>query len=87
MSIDHINWTWDEIAYFQIGDVPGRKEPGTGEMDYRNIFKHIHAKAAAAGKSFVMGMEHGNFGPGVEGEKALIDAYVKADSFWDAWHC
>lgn len=50
-------------------------------MDYRNIFKHIHAKAAAAGKSFIMGMEHGNFGPGVEGEKALIDAYVKADSF------
>jgi hydroxypyruvate isomerase len=79
--IDHINWAWDEIAYFQIGDVPGRKEPGTGEMDYRNIFKHIHAKAAAASKSFIMGMEHGNFGPGIEGERALIEAYVKADSF------
>jgi hydroxypyruvate isomerase len=79
--IDHINWAWDEIAYFQIGDVPGRKEPGTGEMHYQNIFKHIHQKSLAAGKSFVMGMEHGNFGPGIEGERALIEAYVKADSF------
>ncbi len=79
--IEHIDWAWDEIAYFQIGDVPGRKEPGTGEMHYHNIFKHIHTKAGAAGKTFVLGMEHGNFGPGVEGERALIDAYVKADSF------
>ena len=79
--IEHIDWAWDEIAYFQIGDVPGRKEPGTGEMNYQNIFKHIHQKANAAGKTFVLGMEHGNFGPGVEGERALIEAYVKADSF------
>ena len=79
--IDNIDWTWDEIAYFQIGDVPGRKEPGTGEMNYQNIFKHIHAKSSAAGKTFVYGMEHGNFGPGREGEKALIDAYAKADAF------
>jgi hydroxypyruvate isomerase len=79
--IEHIDWAWDEIAYFQIGDVPGRKEPGTGEMDYRNIFKHIHRRSTAAGRTFIMGMEHGNFGPGLEGEKALIEAYVKADSF------
>ena len=79
--IEHMDWAWDEIAYFQIGDVPGRKEPGTGEMNYQNIFKHIHQKAAAAGKTFVLGMEHGNFGPGIEGERALIEAYVKADSF------
>jgi hydroxypyruvate isomerase len=29
----------------------------------------------------VLGMEHGNALPGAEGEKKLIDAYVKADSF------
>ena len=40
--IPNIDLTWDEIAYFQIGDVPGRKEPTTGEMNYKNIFKHIH---------------------------------------------
>ncbi|MCK7518520.1 MAG: Gfo/Idh/MocA family oxidoreductase [Ignavibacteriales bacterium] len=31
-------------AAFHVGDSPGRKEPGTGEMNYRNIFKHIHGK-------------------------------------------
>ena len=24
---------------FQVGDVPGRKEPGTGEVNWRNVFK------------------------------------------------
>lgn len=67
--------TWSEIAYIQIGDNPGRKEPGTGEIHYGNVFKYIHAK----GFTGVMGMEHGNALPGVEGEKALIEAYRKVD--------
>jgi hydroxypyruvate isomerase len=79
--IEHIDWAWDEIAYFQIGDVPGRKEPGTGEMQYRNIFRHIAERSRAAGKEFVLGMEHGNAVPGTEGERKLIDAYVDADNF------
>ena len=45
--IPHIDWAWPEIGYFQIGDNPGRKEPGTGEVNYRNIFKHIAAKMQA----------------------------------------
>lgn len=79
--IPNINHVWDEIAYFQIGDVPGRKEPGTGELNYRNIFKHVHDRALKEGRGFVFGMEHGNAFPGVEGEQKLIDAYVAADSF------
>lgn len=75
--INNINKSWDEVAYFQIGDNPGRKEPGTGEMNYRNIFKHIYNK----GYKGVMGMEHGNALPGKEGELALIKAYREADSF------
>jgi hydroxypyruvate isomerase len=75
--INNINKSWDEIAYFQIGDNPGRKEPGTGEMNYRNIFKHIYNK----GYRGIMGMEHGNALPGKEGELALIKAYREADSF------
>jgi hydroxypyruvate isomerase len=75
--IANIDKTWDEIGYFQIGDNPGRKEPGTGEMNYRNIFKHIHKK----GYRGIMGMEHGNAKPGKEGEMALIEAYREADSF------
>ena len=39
--IPHIDYAWSEIGYFQIGDNPGRKEPGTGEVNYRNIFKHV----------------------------------------------
>ncbi len=79
--IQHINWAWDEIAYFQIGDEPGRKEPTTGEINYKNIFKHIYNKAKEQNKSFIMGMEHGNFSKGAEGEKALIEAYKEVDKF------
>jgi hydroxypyruvate isomerase len=39
-----IDMCWDEIAYFQIGDNPGRKEPGTGEINYKNIFRHVYNK-------------------------------------------
>jgi hydroxypyruvate isomerase len=65
----------DEIAYLQCGDNPGRKEPGTGEMHYGNIFRHIAAKAP----ELVIGMEHGNSKPGREGEIALIEAYRQVD--------
>jgi hydroxypyruvate isomerase len=79
--IPHIDWAWEEIGYFQIGDNPGRKEPTTGEINYKNIFKHVHAKAAESKRDFIWGMEHGNMFPGVEGEQKLIDAYVWSDSF------
>ena len=75
--IKNIDHCYDEIGYFQIGDNPGRKEPGTGEMNYKNIFKHIHSK----GYTGVLGMEHGNAAPGKEGELALIKAYREADAF------
>jgi hydroxypyruvate isomerase len=68
---------WDEIAYIQTGDNPGRKEPGTGEMNYRNIFKHLAAKST----DMVIGMEHGNSMRGQAGEQAVIDAYRTADDF------
>jgi len=73
--IANMNQVWDEIGYFQIGDNPGRKEPTTGEMNYKNIFKHIHAK----GYKGVLGMEHGNAKPGKEGETALVAAYRTVD--------
>lgn len=75
--IANIDKVWDETPYFQIGDNPGRKEPGTGEMNYKNIFKHIYNK----GYKGVLGMEHGNAKPGKEGEMELIKAYREADSF------
>jgi hydroxypyruvate isomerase len=75
--IPNMNAAWDEVAYIQVGDNPGRREPGTGEINYRNIFRHIHSK----GFTGVVGMEHGNSRQGREGERAVIDAYITADSW------
>jgi len=75
--IPNIDASWEEIGAFHLGDTPGRKEPGTGELNFKNIFKHIHAK----GYQGVLCMEHGNSRPGKEGEKAVIEAYRAADSF------
>lgn len=78
VSVDIV---WDEIGYFQIGDVPGRCEPGTGEINYKNILKHIHQKAKAENKNFIFGMEHFKSKEGIEGEQALLQAYKEIDSF------
>ena len=75
--IPNIDKCWDEIAYFQIGDNPGRNEPTTGEINYRNVFKHIYDK----GFQGVMGMEHGNANEGKDGELAVINAYKLSDAF------
>ena len=73
--IPNIDLAWSEIGYFQIGDNPGRNEPTSGEMNYKNIFRHIQSK----GFTGILGMEHGNAKPGKEGERALIDAYRACD--------
>jgi hydroxypyruvate isomerase len=75
--INNLDAAWDEIGYLQIGNNPGRNEPGTGEMDYQNIFKHIYNK----GYKGILGMEHGMAGKGKEGEMALIKAYRESDDF------
>jgi hydroxypyruvate isomerase len=75
--IPNFNATWDEVAYVQVGDNPGRREPGTGEINYRNVFRHIHSREFDG----IVGMEHGNSRPGREGERAVIDAYRDADAF------
>lgn len=75
--IPNIDMAWDEIAYFQAGDNPGRKEPGTGEINYLNVFKHLHSK----GFEGVIGMEHGKSKGGIEGDQALIAAYRAVDTF------
>ncbi len=73
--IPNIDKAWSEIAYFQIGDNPGRKEPTTGEINYANIFKHLHSK----GFDGILGMEHGNYHKGLEGEVKLLEAYRSVD--------
>lgn len=75
--IPNIEASWNEIAYFQIGDNPGRNEPTTGEINYKNIFRYIYDK----GFNGVLGMEHGNSVNGFEGELKLINSYKKVDNF------
>lgn len=73
--IPNLDAAWDEIAYIQIGDNPGRDEPTTGEINYANVFRHIHEK----GYTGILGMEHGNSRRGEEGELAVIEAYREVD--------
>lgn len=69
--ITNIDQAWNEIGYIQVGDNPGRNQPGTGEMNYLNIFRHLKQK----GYDGIIGMEHGVSGDG----HALIAAYRACD--------
>ncbi len=73
--IMNIDAAWEEIAYIQMGDVPGRKEPLTGEINYKNVFKHIHSK----GFKGVYGMEHGQIDVTLAGDAKLLNAYRTVD--------
>ncbi len=73
--IPNIDAAWARIEYFQVGDNPGRNEPGTGEINYRNIFRHLRTR----GYEGLVGMEHGNSLPDRKGEQAVIDAYIRCD--------
>src|SRR5690606_42107172 len=55
---------WSEIGYIQVDDNPGRREPTTGEINYKNVFKWLHEK----GYDGIVGMEHGMSQSGKEGE-------------------
>ncbi|WP_224485087.1 hydroxypyruvate isomerase family protein [Robertkochia aurantiaca] len=73
--ISNITRCWDEIAYFQMADNPGRKEPGTGEINYANVLKFIAGK----GYTGLVGMEHGVKTEGKDGELRVIEAYREID--------
>ena len=40
--IESVRSNIDRIGHFHVGDVPGRHQPGTGEINYRNVFKAIY---------------------------------------------
>lgn len=75
--INHIRQHYAHIGYLQAGDVPGRKEPGTGEINYQNVFKAVHA----LGYKGIIGMEHGWTKPGIAGMVEGFAQYQKADSW------
>ena len=75
--IPNIDLAWSEIASFHCGDTPGRNEPTTGEINYKNVFKHIYNKEYKG----VICMEHGLSDRSKEGEVRLIEAYRECDNF------
>jgi hydroxypyruvate isomerase len=75
--IPNIKAGWDHIAHYHLGDTPGRKEPTTGEINYRSIFKYLFENKYDG----VLGMEHGKSMKGKEGELALLHAYRWCDAF------
>jgi hydroxypyruvate isomerase len=76
--IPNIEAAWNEIAAFHCGDNPGRNEPTTGEINYRNIFKYLYGKKYDG----TICMEHGISQRGTkEGELRVIQAYRECDSF------
>ena len=70
-----LDYAWDEIAYIQMGDTPGRKEPGSGEINFANVLQHVHDKGY---RGFV-GLEHGISKPGKEGALTALNAYRAID--------
>jgi len=76
--IPNIEAACSEIAAFHCGDNPGRNEPTTGEINYKNVFKYIYSRKFDG----VIGMEHGISNRGTkEGEARVIQAYRECDNF------
>ncbi len=66
--IQNIRAHIDRIGHFHVGDVPGRHEPGTGEINYRNVFKAIYELADRFRGSVAL-----EYGPLAPLEKNLAD--------------
>lgn len=70
-----LDYAYDEIAYYQLADNPGRTEPTTGEINFVNALQHLHEK----GYRGFMGLEHRTKRPGREGALAALEAYRRID--------
>ncbi len=67
--INNIRRYIKEIGHFHFADVPGRHEPGTGEINYRNVFKAIYE----AGYRDIVACELGKTKPTVEMLRILAE--------------
>jgi len=75
--IPNMDAAWSEIAALHCGDNPGRMEPTTGEINYKNVFKFVYSK----GYQGTICMEHGMKSRTKEGEARVIEAYRECDNF------
>ena len=73
--LENLELAWDEIAYFQVADNPGRVEPGVGEINFGTIMRRIADK----GFSGIIGMEFGPSLAGLAGEVSMLNAIHSID--------
>ncbi|MDT5004579.1 MAG: hydroxypyruvate isomerase [Mycobacterium sp.] len=66
----------DAIGEIQVADVPGRCEPGTGEINYPAIARALRD----IGYTGTVGMEAWTAGEGEAGSEAALDAFRRAFS-------
>jgi hydroxypyruvate isomerase len=74
--IDLIRRCGDAIGEIQVADVPGRCEPGTGEINYPAIAKALRD----IGFTGTIGMEAWASGDSIEGSEAALEAFRSAFS-------
>jgi hydroxypyruvate isomerase len=66
---------WPLIGHIQVADVPGRHEPGTGEINYPFVLRHI------AGKDYqgAIGLEYYPSTPRPEDSLTWVHPYLQPD--------
>ncbi len=74
--IRNMDRCWEDIAYFQLADNPGRREPGSGEINFVNLLRRVYRK----GYTGILGMEHLVSGAGRAGEQAVIRVYEQLNA-------
>lgn len=71
--LETLDRAWNYIGAIQIADCPGRCEPGTGEINFENLLRHIHMNAWNG----LIELEHAVSMPGREGEDAVLDVCTR----------
>jgi hydroxypyruvate isomerase len=69
----HLKDGFDQLAYAQVADTPGRHEPGTGEVNYARVLKQLHD----LGYRGYVGLECWP----IEGEQKAAERVFAADSW------
>lgn len=64
----NLDLTYDVIGMVQLADSPLRSEPGSGEINFVNVLKHLQNK----GYSGLVELEHSMSEPGKAGEDAAL---------------
>ena len=73
--IDHMRSVWDGIGPIQAADNPGRLEPGSGELNFSNIFRFIREQGYAGLIEFECELSK----PGAAGEALFLERLRRID--------